>query len=123
MAKQKLSLYRAKRDFAQTDEPRGETGRQTSAARLRFVVQKHAATSLHYDLRLELDGVIKRGRSPRVPPSIRARNGSHGGGGPPIEYGEFEGTIPKGEYGGGTVMLWDADFGTAESRGPRSGSS
>jgi bifunctional non-homologous end joining protein LigD len=101
-----LATYNAKRDFAKTKEPKGEAGR--SAAGNSFIVQKHDATRLHWDLRLEVDGVLKSWavtKGPSPDPDIKrlaVRTEDH-----PLSYGTFEGTIPKGEYGGGTVMLWD----------------
>ncbi len=100
----KLSTYKAKRDFARTAEP-AEGGR---AGRGLFVVQHHWARREHYDFRLELDGVLVSfavTKGPSLDPSVRrlaVRTEDH-----PISYAEFEGTIPKGEYGGGTVMVWD----------------
>jgi bifunctional non-homologous end joining protein LigD len=107
LAKPPLSVYRAKRDFSKTDEPSGQSTVAPSP-RLRFVVQKHAARQLHYDLRLELDGVFKSwavARGPSLDPKdkrLAVEVEDH-----PLDYGDFEGTIPKGEYGGGTVQLWD----------------
>lgn len=100
-----LSTYRKKRSFGVTAEPRGKQGR---ARGNQFVIQKHAATRLHYDLRLELDGVMKSWavtRGPSLVPGekrLAVQVEDH-----PIEYNTFEGTIPKGEYGGGTVLIWD----------------
>ena len=102
-----LAEYRRKRDFARTREPRGATGRRT-ATRLAYVIQRHEATRLHFDLRLELDGVMKSWAVPKGPsldPAVKRlaiEVEDH-----PIDYNSFEGTIPAGEYGGGTVMLWD----------------
>ncbi|MDQ2801875.1 MAG: ATP-dependent DNA ligase, partial [Pseudomonadota bacterium] len=110
MADRKLSVYQSKRDFTQTAEPRGETGIAASP-RLRFVIQKHAAIRLHYDLRLELDGVFKSWavtRGPSLDPHdkrLAVEVEDH-----PLDYGDFEGTIPKGQYGGGTVQLWDRGY-------------
>ena len=102
-----LVEYRRKRDFARTREPRGAARRGT-ATRLAYVIQRHEATRLHFDLRLELDGVMKSWAVPKGPsldPAVKRlaiEVEDH-----PIDYNSFEGTIPAGEYGGGTVMLWD----------------
>jgi bifunctional non-homologous end joining protein LigD len=108
-ARSQLTEYRRKRDFTRTREPSGEKVLSpTRPGRLRFVIQKHAATRLHFDLRLELDGVMKSWAVPKGPsldPSVKRlamEVEDH-----PIDYNSFEGTIPQGEYGGGTVMLWD----------------
>jgi len=101
-----LARYNAKRDFAKTAEPAGKVAK---GAGNRFLVQKHDATRLHWDFRLEVDGVLKSWavtRGPSLDPDekrLAVRTEDH-----PLSYADFEGTIPKGEYGGGTVMLWDA---------------
>ncbi|MGP0094011.1 MAG: DNA polymerase ligase N-terminal domain-containing protein [Xanthobacteraceae bacterium] len=101
-----LQTYRAKRHFDVTAEPRGSEGKQTGGDA--YVIQKHAARRLHYDFRLELDGVMKSwavARGPSLVPDekrLAIHVEDH-----PVEYNQFEGTIPAGEYGGGTVMVWD----------------
>ena len=116
MAKDKLSSYKAKRDFSLTREPRGHT-EVASSNRRRFVIQKHDARRLHYDLRLELDGVFKSWavtRGPSLDPRqkrLAVEVEDH-----PLDYGDFEGTIPKGQYGGGTVMLWDRGYWEPEGK-------
>src|SRR5215471_3453824 len=100
-----LQAYHAKRKFGATPEPRGRQARRKGNA---FVIQKHDASRLHYDLRLELDGVMKSWavtRGPSLVPGekrLAVRVEDH-----PIEYNTFEGIIPQGQYGGGTVMIWD----------------
>ena len=100
-----LAKYHAKRDFTRTREPKGARARKASGS---FVVQKHAATRLHFDFRLEIDGVLKSWAVPKGIPTVAGQRNlavmveDH-----PLDYGGFEGTIPKGQYGGGTVMLWD----------------
>jgi DNA ligase D-like protein (predicted 3'-phosphoesterase) len=105
--KQKLKLYHDKRDFHRSPEPRG--GHKKAGLQPMFVIQKHDASRLHYDFRLEIDGALKSWAVPKGPSTdprekrLAVETEDH-----PIDYADFEGTIPKAEYGGGTVMVWDA---------------
>ena len=117
-----LAEYRRKRDFTKTAEPSGAGSANgvDDAHALHFVIQKHAATNLHFDLRLELDGVMLSWAVPKGPsldPTVKRlamQVEDH-----PISYNTFEGTIPKGEYGGGTVMLWDRGTYTPDEPDPK----
>jgi bifunctional non-homologous end joining protein LigD len=106
MLQDRLQKYRAKRDFTRTAEPAGKV-RRTGKGR-RYLIQKHAASRLHYDFRLEHNGVLLSWACPKGPSlntadkRLAVHVEDH-----PVDYGDFEGTIPRGEYGGGTVMLWD----------------
>ncbi len=104
-----LETYNRKRDFTRTSEPKGRTSRKKAASiGNSFVIQKHDARRLHYDFRLELDGVLKSWAVTKGPSLVTGekrlavQTEDH-----PLDYGDFEGTIPKGEYGGGTVIVWD----------------
>src|SRR5260370_5399466 len=116
MASNNLSRYQSKRDFSKTAEPCGDIAvASLGGGARRFVIQKHAATRLHYDFRLELDGVFKSWavtRGPSLDPGekrLAVEVEDH-----PLEYGDFEGTIPEGQYGGGMVMIWDRGYWTPE---------
>jgi bifunctional non-homologous end joining protein LigD len=117
-AGKQLETYRQKRNFSKTAEPSGETA-IAGANRGRFVIQKHDATRLHYDLRLEFGGVFKSWavtKGPSLDPHdkrLAVEVEDH-----PLDYGDFEGTIPKGEYGGGTVQLWDRGYWMPEGDKP-----
>lgn len=118
----KLREYQSKRDFGRTREPDGKAGAATSA-QPRFVIHKHAARRLHFDLRLEQGGVLKSWALPKGPSlkpgerRLAVQVEDH-----PLEYGDFEGVIPKGAYGGGTVMLWDRGHWAPVEKGkPKSG--
>ena len=103
-----LKEYWAKRDFTRTAEPSGTEAVNKNGKELMFVIQKHAASHLHYDFRLEMEGVLRSWAVPKGPPTTRGETRlamhveDH-----PMDYARFEGVIPKGQYGGGTVMVWD----------------
>src|SRR5580704_6457982 len=111
-----LREYIRKRDFKRTAEPEGKT---SGALRHRFVIQKHAASRLHYDFRLEIGGVLKSWAVPKGVPYVKGEKRlavqveDH-----PVSYIDFEGTIPKGQYGGGTVMVWDRGTFSSDAKFP-----
>ena len=115
MAATKLAKYQGMRDFSRTAEPSGEAGMVAPSHALRFVIQKHAASHLHFDLRLEFDGTFRSWAVPKGPSldpkdrRLAMEVEDH-----PLDYGDFEGTIPQGQYGGGTVMLWDRGYWAPE---------
>jgi len=114
-----LDEYRRKRNFAETPEPRGRAGARGRRRQPIFVVQKHAASRLHYDFRLEINGVLASWAVPKGPSMnpaekrLAVMTEDH-----PLEYSDFEGVIPKGQYGAGTVMVWDRGSYESENRIP-----
>src|SRR6202047_4904053 len=114
-----LREYQRKRDFTRTPEPAGSERRARKGKKLGYLIQMHAARRLHYDFRLELDGVLKSWAVPKGPsldPGEKRRAvhvEDH-----PMDYGGFEGVIPEGQYGGGTVLLWDRGSWTPEDPDP-----
>jgi DNA ligase D-like protein (predicted 3'-phosphoesterase) len=113
-----LKEYTAKRDFRKTPEPRPSPARRSRRGRA-YVIQKHDASHLHYDLRLEEEGVLKSWAIPKVPPQkegvrrLAVQTEDH-----PLGYEEFEGVIPKGEYGAGKVEVWDSGTYLLRESGP-----
>ena len=115
MAVTKLAKYQEMRDFSQTAEPSGDDAKVIASEALRFVIQKHAASHLHFDLRLEFEGTFRSWAVPKGPSlDPKDRRMAMEVEDHPLDYGDFEGTIPKGQYGGGTVMLWDRGYWAPE---------
>ena len=115
MATTKLARYQEMRDFGQTAEPSGKDAKVVPSKALRFVIQKHAASHLHFDLRLEFEGTFRSWAVPKGPSlDPKDRRMAMEVEDHPLDYGDFEGTIPKGQYGGGTVMLWDRGYWAPE---------
>jgi len=115
VAATKLAKYQEMRDFSQTAEPSGKDAKVAPSDALRFVIQKHAASHLHFDVRLEYEGTFRSWAVPKGPSlDPKARRMAMEVEDHPLEYGDFEGTIPKGQYGGGTVMLWDRGYWAPE---------
>jgi bifunctional non-homologous end joining protein LigD len=115
MATSKLAKYQEMRDFSATAEPSGKDAKVVPSEALRFVIQKHAASHLHFDLRLEYEGTFRSWAVPKAPSlDPKDRRMAMEVEDHPLDYGDFEGTIPKGQYGGGTVMLWDRGYWAPE---------
>jgi bifunctional non-homologous end joining protein LigD len=115
MAAPKLAKYQQMRDFSQTAEPSGKDAQVVPSKALRFVIQKHAASHLHFDLRLEYEGTFRSWAVPKGPSlDPKDRRMAMEVEDHPLDYGDFEGTIPEGQYGGGTVMLWDRGYWAPE---------
>jgi bifunctional non-homologous end joining protein LigD len=115
MAASKLDTYQSMRDFSRTAEPSGDNAAVVPSQALRFVIQKHAASHLHFDLRLEYEGTFRSWAVPKGPSlDPKDRRMAMEVEDHPLDYGDFEGTIPKGQYGGGTVMLWDRGYWAPE---------
>jgi len=116
---QRLERYNEMRDFSLTPEPRGRKAKMRRAKQLRYSIQRHAATRLHYDFRLEIEGVLKSWAVPKGPSldpadkRLAMQTEDH-----PLDYGDFEGVIPEKQYGAGEVLLWDKGVWTPEDRDP-----